>query len=125
MLEGRARVLSGFSWGPIDVGGTSSTILRWRFLDTTATLPSAHLCQKYPVGFHVLKDGGDDAPSRKEISHVPVRLLLRRKIKQFNDTFHSQSKNNINSLKNSQPQIPSKASFFGRRAPVHPKSLEA
>ena len=29
-------------------------------------------------------------------------------LKQFNDTFHTHAKNNINSLKNSQPQTPSK-----------------
>ena len=31
--------------------------------------------------FHVLTDAGDDAPSRKEISHELVRLLLRRNVK--------------------------------------------
>ena len=31
--------------------------------------------------FQVLVDASDDVPSRKEISHVPVRLLLRRDVK--------------------------------------------
>ena len=40
----------------------------------------------------------------KEISHVLVR---EGTLKQINDTFHTQAKNHTNSLKNSQPQIPS------------------
>ena len=37
--------------------------------------------QCFSLCFYVLKDAGDDAPSRKEISHEQVRLLLRRDVK--------------------------------------------
>ena len=52
---------------------------------------------------HVLVDASDDAPSRKEISCVLVRLLLRRTVKQFNATFNTHAKNKFNTLNSSQP----------------------
>ena len=46
-----------------------------------------------------LKDAGDDAPSQKEISHVPVRLLLQGTLQQFNDaSFLAHAKGQINAL---------------------------
>ena len=36
-----------------------------------------------------LIDTSDDAPSQKEISHVLVRLFLRRDVKTIFDTFHT------------------------------------
>ena len=58
------------------------------------------------VCFHVFIDAGDNAPSRKEISHVLVRPKQQRDAeRQFNATFHTHAKNNINTLKRSQPQF--------------------
>ena len=53
-------------------------------------------------------DASDDGPSQKEISHVLVRLLLQGTLKQFNAIILTHAKKIINSLTQSQPQIPSK-----------------
>ena len=50
-------------------------------------------------GFRVLNDASDGAPSRKETSHVLVRLQLRRDVKSIQQPFHTHAKNQINALR--------------------------
>ena len=45
-------------------------------------------------------DADEDAPSQKEISHVPVRLLIGREVKQFSETFHTHAKNKFQHVEN-------------------------
>ena len=65
---------------------------KWCMVDNCAA-PANVFC------FHVLNDASDGAPSRKETSHVLVRLQLRRDVKSIQQPFHTHAKNQINALR--------------------------
>ena len=71
-----------------------------------------------------LKDASDDAPSKKEISHAQVRLLQQVTLKQFNVTFLTRAKSQINALKIlSEPLTPHGGTKKRKKPSVHKHTM--